>query len=112
MSPAEQHWLTLILVTWTVMSLAVLGAMLGSILRYRGQSGSSPVFHAGAVVEAAWMLVPITIVVLMVVLALRVHDAGGSESDLAVTSQRVTDTATATASRDGQGRFAERSGSR
>lgn len=96
MSPAEQHWLTLILVTWTVTSLAVLGAMLGSIVRYRSRSGPNPVFRAGAMVEAAWMVVPITIVILMVVLALRLQDAGSSgEVDLAATPQLVTETATA-----------------
>ena len=93
MSPAEQHWLTLILVTWTVTFLAVLAVMLRSVIRYRGRAGASPIFRAGPTVEAAWMVVPITIVVLMVVLAFRFHDARGdsSEVDLAVKAAATTE---------------------
>jgi len=68
MSPAEQQWLTLVLVTWTVTFAAVLAVMLRSVIRYRKQAAASPTFRAGTAVKAAWMVVPITSVVLIVVL--------------------------------------------
>ena len=82
MGPAEQHWLTLILVTWTVPMLVVLAVMLTAVIRYRSQPRANSIFRAGTAVQAAWMVVPITIVVLIVVLAVRVHDAGGDSSEV------------------------------
>ena len=74
MNATEQHWLNLILVTWTVTSLAVLGAMLKSIIRLRRRARFSALFRVNTTVEGAWIVVPLTIVILMVVLAVRLHE--------------------------------------
>ena len=79
--------------------LAVLAAMLGSLVRYRRRVGHRAIRPAGTTAEAAWMVVPITIVFLMVVLAFRVHDRFGTagEVDAAV---KATSSETSAASRD------------
>ena len=94
MSHAEQQLLTLILVVWTVTFLVVLAVMLKAVMSYRTRAGANPIFHAGTAVEATWMVVPVTIVILMVILAVRLHDAGGdgSEVDRAVKAAATTET--------------------
>jgi len=82
MSYAEQQWLTLILVVWAVTCVTVLAAMLKSVVRYRSRATASPIFHAGTAVEALWIVVPVTIVVLTVILAVRLYDAGGGDNEV------------------------------
>lgn len=70
LSAAQQHWLYAMLVAWAAIFLAVLGAMLHSIIaRRRFSDTTAPGPHDSTTAELVWTVVPLVIVVVTALLA-------------------------------------------